>query len=198
MPVMSCGRAPKQSLQYSLYVRLEPEGKARLHRIARCTGEMFVGNDAHARLERFLAGDELSYRLSEPPDGAVGREHELPVRRLCEPGRAHVDLSGQRLLRRTGERLRFRAGSRRIGRESESVEPADGMPFDHDFAALADVRLEHRVLAQPTHQYAGTAIDEAFGQAFVQGVRQSVLDRAGHALPVLGVSEPVRTIGGKG
>src|SRR6185369_10688394 len=149
------GREPKQRLQYSLDVRLEPEVKPRLHRIARCAGEMFVGNDAHAWLERFLAGHELSYRLSEPPDGAVGREYELPVRCLCEPGRAYVDLSRQRLLRRAGERLCFGAGGRRIGRESESVEPADGMPLDHDFAALADVRLEHRVLTQPTHQYAG-------------------------------------------
>src|SRR4029077_18279598 len=34
-------------------------------------------------------------------------------------------------------------------------------------------------------------------QAFVQGVRQLVLDRARDALPVLGIGEPVRTVGGE-
>ena len=72
------------------------------------------------------------------------------------------------------------------------------MALDHHLAALADVGLKHRVLAQPAHQYAGTTIDETLGQPFVQGVRQLVLDRACHALPMLWIGEPIRTIGGKG
>ena len=179
-------------------MRLEPEIEARLHCIARRAGEMLVGDDAHARLERLLAGNELADRLAEPAHGAVGREHELPVRRLRKPGRARVDLAGERLLRGAGERLRFRACGRGVGREHESVEPTDGMALDHDLAALADVGLEHRVLAQPAHQHAGATVDEALGQPFVQRVRQLVLDRAGHALPVLWIGEPIRTIGGKG
>src|SRR4030088_784992 len=100
-------------------------------------------------------------------------------------------------MRRAVEGLLVGASRRGVGREPESVEPADGMALDHDLSALADVGLEHRVLAQPSHQYAGTTIDEALCQPFVQGVRQSVLDRAGHALPVLGIGEAIRTLCGK-
>ena len=120
-------------------------------------------------------GNELADRLAEPADGAVGGEHELLVRRLRQPRRARVDLAGQRLLRRAGKRLRFRARGRGVGREHEAVEPADGVAFDHDFAGLADVGFEHRVLAQPAHQHAGAAVDEALGQPLVQRVGQLVL-----------------------
>ena len=94
-------------------MRLEPEVEPRLHRIARRAGEMLVGDDAHARLERLLAGNELADRLSEPPESAIGREHELPVRRVRKARGARIDLSRQRLLRGAGKCLRLRArGSR--------------------------------------------------------------------------------------
>ena len=177
---------------------LQPEIEPPLRRIARRTGEMLVGDDAQARLEHLLAGHQSADRLTEPPDRTVGREHELPVRRVGEARGARIDLSRQRLLRSTGERFCFRARGRGIGREYEAVEPADGVALDHDVAALADVGLEHRVLAQPAHQHAGAAIDEAFGQSFVQRVRQLVLDRARDVLPVLGIGQPVRAVRGKG
>ncbi len=125
-------------------------------------------------------------------------EHELLVRRLREPRGARVDLAGERLLRGAGERLGFRARGRCVGREHEAVEPADGVAFDHDFTGLADVGFERGVLAQPAHQHAGAAVDEALGEPLVQRVGELVLDRARDALPVLGIGEPVGTVGGEG
>ena len=144
--VLSRGE-PEQRLQESLDVGLEPQIEPRLHRVARRAGKMLVGDDAHARLERLFAGNELANGLSEPPDGPVGREHELPVRRLRQARCTRVDFPRQRLLRCAGERFRFGAGGRGSGREHESVETADRVPLDHDFPALGDVGLEHRVLA---------------------------------------------------
>ena len=72
------------------------------------------------------------------------------------------------------------------------------MAFDDDVAGFVDFGLEHRVLAQPPHQHAGAAVDEALGQALVQGVGQLVLDAARDALPMLGIGEPVRTVGREG
>ena len=103
-------------------------------------------------------------------------EHELLVRRLGKPRGARRDLAGERLLRGVLQRLGFRSARGGVGDEDEAVEAADGVAFDHDFAGLADLRLEQRILAQPPHQHAGAAIDEAFGQPFVQGVGQLVLD----------------------
>ena len=137
----------EQGAQKFFDMGLEPQIEPRLHRVARRAGKMFVGDDAHARLERLFAGNELADGLSEPPDGPVGREHELPVRRLRQARCTRVDFPRQRLLRRAGERFRFGAGGRGSGREHESVETADRVPLDHDFPALGDVGLEHRVLA---------------------------------------------------
>src|SRR5437868_926636 len=72
------------------------------------------------------------------------------------------------------------------------------MALDHDLAGLADVSLERRILAQAAHQHAGATIDEALGKPLMQRVGELVLDRAGDLLPVLGVSEPIRTVGSKG
>src|SRR5262249_60969259 len=71
------GGEPEQRLQESLDVGLEPQIESHLHSVARRTGEMLVRDDAHARLERLLAGHELADGLPEPPDGAVGCKHEL-------------------------------------------------------------------------------------------------------------------------
>ena len=189
---------PEQRLQHPFDVRLEPKIEPPLHSIARRTSKMLVGDDAHARLEQFLAGDQLADGLPEPAQHTVGGEHELPVRGVRQPGCARVDLAGERFLRGAGERPRLRACGRGIRRENEFIEPADGVTLDHDFAALPDLGLENRILAQSTHQHAGAAVDEPLGEALMQRVRQLVLDRAGNALPVLGIGEPVGAVGGEG
>ena len=71
------------------------------------------------------------------------------------------------------------------------------MALDHDLAGLVDLRFQHRVLAQPPHQHAGAPIDETFGQPLVQRVGEPVLDGARYALPMLGIGQPIRTVGRK-
>ena len=199
MPVMSLGgREREQRPEQLLDMRFEPEIEPRLHRLARRAGEMLVGDDAHARAQHLFAGDELADRGAGPAQRAVGGEHELVVRRLRQPRGARVDLAGERLLRGVLQRLGFGSARRGVGREHEAVEPADGVAFDHDLAGFADLRLELRVLAQPPHQHAGAAVDEALGQPLVQRVGQLVLDAAGDALPMLRIGQPVRPVGDKG
>ena len=129
MPVMSsAGGEREQRAEELLDMGLEPEVEPRLHAVARGAGEMLVGDDAHARLEHLLAGDELADRLADPADDAVGREHELLVLGLREAARARVDLARERLLRGARERLGLGAGRRGVGREHEAVEPAELWP----------------------------------------------------------------------
>ena len=177
---------------------LSQRSRRALRDLARRAGQLLVGDDAQARLEHLLAGDELADRLAEPADRAIGGEHDLLVGRLREPRGARVDLARQRLLGGAGQRLGLRAGRRGRRREHEAVEPADHVALDHHLAGLADVGLERRVLAQAPHQHAGAAIDETLGQPLVQRIGQPVLDRARDLLPMLGIGQPVRTVGREG
>src|SRR5262245_66657875 len=106
-------------------MRLQPRIETGLHFVARRTGQLLVGDDAHARLERLLGGNDAADRLPLPADHAVGRQYELVVLGLRDAPGASVDLAGQRLLRGAGERLRLRARGGRVGREGEAVEAAE-------------------------------------------------------------------------
>ena len=111
---------------------------------------------------------------------------------------ARLDLARERLLRGGTQRLALGPGGRRLGGELEAREPPDRVTLDNDIAGFCDFSFEHRVLAQPPHQYAGAAVDKPLGQTLVQRVGQFVLDAARDALPVLGIGEPVRTVCRKG
>ena len=65
------GSELEQRRQDFLDVGLEPEIKPRLHGVARRTGEVLVGDDAHARFQDLFGGDKLADRLAQPPDRAV-------------------------------------------------------------------------------------------------------------------------------
>ena len=174
---------------------LEPEIEPRLHQFARRPGQLLVGDDAHARTQHVVAGDQLADHVAGPAQRAVVCQHDLIVRGLRQFGGARFDLAGERLLRGAVERLGFGAGGRGIGREHESVEPADHMALDGHFASFSDFGFQHRVLSQPPHQHAGAAVHEAFGQTFVQRIGQLVFDRAGDALPMLRIGEPIGAVG---
>ena len=58
--------------------------------------------------------------------------------------------------------------------------------------------VQHAVLSQPPHQHAGAPVDETFRQTLVQRIGKPVLDRAGNALPMIGVAKPVRPVRGEG
>ena len=90
-------------------------------------------------------GESFADRLADPADGAVGREHELRVRRLRQPRRALLDFARQRFLRGAREHLGFGAASGSIGRKAKAFEPANRMAFDNNVACLADFCFEHRV-----------------------------------------------------
>ena len=68
-------------------------------------------------------------------------------RRMREARGAALDLAGERLLGRGRQRLGVRAAGRRVRREAESVQPADGVSLDDDFAGLGDFGFQHRVLS---------------------------------------------------
>ena len=109
-----------------------------------------------------------------------------------KPRGARGDLAGQRLLRGVLQRLGLGAARRSIRQKDKAVEAADGVALDHDFAGLAHFRLKLGVFAQPPHQHAGAAIDEALGQPLVQRIGQLVFRRARDALPMLGIGQPIR------
>ena len=86
MPVMSSAAASANSgAEQPLDVVLEPEIEPRLHRLARGAGELLVGDDAHARPQHVVAGDQLADRRAGPAHRAVGGQHELAVGRLRQP-----------------------------------------------------------------------------------------------------------------
>ncbi len=122
----------------------------------------------------------------------------MRVRRLGKPGGARGDLAGKRFLRGVLQRLGLRSARGGVGQKHKSIETADHMAFDDDFAGFVDLRLKLGVLAQPPHQHAGAAIDEALGEPLVQRVGELVFDGACDALPMLGIGEPIRPVGGKG
>jgi hypothetical protein len=110
---------------------------------------------------------------------------------MREAGGARFDLAGERALRGRRQRLGVGTTRGRIGCEAESIEAADDMAFDHNLASLGDFRFEHRVFSHAPHQNAGAAVDEPFGQPFMQSIGKPILYGAGDALPVFGVAEPV-------
>src|SRR3546814_3493089 len=73
------------------------------------------------------------------------------------------------------------------------------MALDHHRAVATDRRNEVGILVlQPARQGGGAAVDEALGEAVVQGVRQPVLDAAGTLLAVQRIVDPVAAVGDVG
>ena len=74
----------------------------------------------------------------------------------------------------------------------------DMLALDEHVARRGDLSLQHRILPQATHQHAGAPIDETAGETLVQSVRQLVLYKTRHALPMLWIRQPVGTVGDEG
>ena len=190
------GGEREQRAEQLLDMGLEPEVEPRLHRLARRAGELLVGDDAQ-RADAARRRRRSSLPTGAPIQRSVPSEASTncSLRRLRQPGGARVDLAGERPARRGLQRLGFRAAGRRIGGKREAVETADHVALDHHFAGLSDFSFQCRVLAQPPHQHAGAAIDEALGEALMQRIRELVLDAARDGLPMLRIGEPVRPVG---
>src|SRR6185295_12461261 len=69
------------------------------------------------------------------------------------------------------------------------------MALNSYFARLSDLSFQHCVFSKPPHQHAGAAINETFGQTFVQRIRQLVLNRARDALPMVRIGKPIQAVG---
>jgi hypothetical protein len=65
---------------------------------------------------------------------------------------------------------------------------------DQHLAVLGDGREHLAALAQALEQGRGAAVDEALGEALVQGVAEPVLDLGGALLPVARVAQPVGAV----
>ena len=160
---------------------------------------MLVGENAHARTQHVVARRELADRLAEPAHAAVARRARtarrgawtsFAARASISPASAFCAAARSALPSGPAEAesaANWKPASRPIGWPSTTTSP--------DFG---DFGFEHCVLAQPPHQHAGAAVDEALGQTLVQRVGQPVLDAARDALPVLGIGEPVRAVCRKG
>ncbi len=154
--VLGLGEAEQRSQQL-LDVGLQPQIEPCLHGLARRAGQAIVGNDADARMQRVVGGNQSCDGVAGPADGGVRCQHELIVGCGRQFLGARVDFAGQRLLRGRLQRFGIGTGLGRIGRKCETVEAADHMALYDHFAGLANFRIQHRVFPQAAHQYTGTA-----------------------------------------
>ena len=163
---------------------------------ARGAGQLLVGENAHARTQHVLAGGELADRVAGPADGAVRRQHELLVGGLRQTCAARASISpASAFCAAACSALASEPPADGSAREAKALEPADRMALDRDFAGLGNFAVQCGVLAQPPHQHAGAAIDEARGETLMQGVRELVLDIARDALPMFRIRQPVGPVG---
>ncbi len=155
--------------------------------------EELAADDFDPGTEGGAAGADAGDRLAVPGDGVVGGEGEGVVRRGFRGSDAAGDFLAQRAAGGAHDQLAFLAGGGGVGEEGEAGDEADLVAFDHDLAAAGDGGEEILAVVgfQPAHQVGGAAVDEAGGEAFVQGVGEQVLDLAGTGLQVGGVADPV-------
>ena len=151
-----------------------------------------------ARHQRRWTGPQLADR----PLGAARGRHDAAVivqpQRLvggCEQRfRPAAQLGAERLLRGRAQHAPLDVHPGRLDGVAQALDPPDRLALDHDRAVVVD-RRQLAVAVQALEQRLGAPVDEALGQALVQGVAQRVLDRARAPLPVERVVEPVRAVG---
>jgi hypothetical protein len=69
------------------------------------------------------------------------------------------------------------------------------MGRDRYLSRLADVGVQDCGFSKPPHQHAGAAVDETFGQTFMQRIGQFVLNCARDTLPMVRIGKPIRAVG---
>ena len=179
-------------------MRLQPQVEPRLHRIAWRAAQPFIRNDPDPRVQRVVRRHDSRHRIAGPANRTIGGQHELIIGRGRQLLGAGVDFAGQGLLRGCLQGLGVGAGLGRVGRKGESIEPADYMAFHDHFAGLADFRIQHGVFPQAAHQYTGTTINETLREPLMQRIGQFIFDLARDSLPIIGIRQPVRSVGNEG
>ena len=130
-----------------LHMLGEPEIEPRLHFLQRRAGELLVGENAGRGGKRVRPGGDLRHGFAEPADHAVIAEHEGVVDGVIDAGRARLEFSGERLLRRRIQGFGGLARRAGVRREAETLETSDMLAFDQDVAGGVDFGFEHRILS---------------------------------------------------
>ncbi len=78
--VLGLGEVEQRPQQF-LDMGLEPQIEPGLYRFARRARQPIVGNNADARMQRVVGGDQFRHRIPGPADRPIRRQHELIVGR---------------------------------------------------------------------------------------------------------------------
>ena len=78
--VLGLGEVEQRPQQF-LDMGLEPQIEPGLHRFARRARQPIVGNNADARMQRVVGGDQFRHRIPGPADRPIRCQHELIVGR---------------------------------------------------------------------------------------------------------------------
>ena len=180
-PTISAIHAVSRSLTFSLSGALK----------------MFVGRDGNGGLERIVARLQQRNLLVAPQELAAPRQLEgLAFGRRHATG-AHGEFLCQHVGGGIARGFAVNALGMRVGEKPEALQAAYEMFFDMHRAVVGDFGEQLVLLLEAAHQCAGAPVDEALRELLVQGVGKAVLDRARAGLPVLGVGEPVGSVGTK-
>ena len=138
--------------------------------------------------------------MSVPCDRqSVGIERESCIRCCNQRCRASCAFLWQAPFGRRNQAFAIPGACRRIDSEGKTVDAADGFVLDRNDSIVAHNDIEQRgIIADLTHQYGGSAVDEAFGQTGVERVRQLFLDGLRAHGPMCRVFEPVGALGDVG
>ncbi len=127
---------------------LSQRSSRRLHQFARRAGQMFVGDDAHARPQGVVAGHQLADQIAE---SSARRRHwraRCAHSTACDSLVARASISPASTFCAAEFRvLASEPRGRGVGGEHESVETADNMTLHGDFARFSDFSFKHRVLS---------------------------------------------------
>ena len=189
----SCS-APSRRVTWFFSHSVEPG----LDLLARRPGEVLLDQQAQARFDRLLAGGQTRHRLADPAQQSVMGQDEGVVAGEHDARGARLDLAGKGLHRRHVQGFRLRPAGLRVSGKAETLQHSDVLALDEHIARRGDLSLQHRILPQTTHQHTRAPIHEPAGEPLVQSVRQLVLYKTRHPLPMLGIGQPVGTVGDEG
>ena len=140
-----------------------------------------------------LADRPLGAARGPPHDAAVIVQPQRLVGACEQRFRPAAQLRAERPFRGRAQHAPLDVDAGRLDGVAQALDPPDRLAVDHDRAVVVD-RRQLAVAVQAFEQRLGAPVDEALGQALVQGIAQRVLDRARAPLPVERVVEPVRAI----
>ncbi len=179
-------------------MRRHPFGEAGLERFPLGRLQVPVAHDHNLWRQAIRARSKAGDRIPLPPQTAMVGKFDGRVRRADELGRPGPDHGAQGLGRRRTQRLAVEAAGAGIGHELEALELADIVPLDRHLAFRRDLGYEIILELKAAHQMAGALVDEALGQALMEGIGELVLDRARPFLPMVGIVEPLGPVGHEG